>query len=158
MEKYIPLYALIKYAIIHDAVFLNNEKKWVKYGYDTHPENWDTVAHPVTKAMRDIFSKEVDRPTIISSLDSLKQLCVLNNIKLICVQTPVYKIIYDDSTFLEPQKICKELSIPFFDLNKKSIREDRKCFYNSNHLNLSGVGRMNSILKSDTTFRNFLLL
>ena len=157
-EKYVPLYALIKYAIIQDAIFLNNEKKWVKYGYDVHPENWDTVAYPITKTMRDFFSKEKDRFTIISSLDSLKSLCILNSIKLICVQTPVYKIIYDDSNFLEPQKICKELNIPFFDLNKENIRDEMNYFYNSNHLNLLGVHRMNNTLKSDTSFTNLLIL
>lgn len=40
-------------------------------------------------------------------------MCLTKNIKLLCIQTPVYKSIYDESIFSETKKICHYLNIPF---------------------------------------------
>lgn len=155
-EKYIPLYALFKYKLLHDAISLNNTDNWSKYGYEMNNSKWDTTMNPVKVIMKNYFFKKNDVPVITERLDSLKHLCFANDMKLLCIQTPVYKIIYDDSLFLETKKMCSSLNIPFIDANKNYIRTDIKYFYNSNHINKLGVAEMNAALKSDTLLALFL--
>jgi hypothetical protein len=149
-EKYIPLYAIFKYKLLLDAIYLKSSDNWSKYGYEMNNNKWDTILNPVKNIMKDFFFKKSDITSITNSLDSLNNVCFLNNTKLVCIQTPVYKVIHDDSTFSKTKSICSNLNIPFVDANKAYIRNNIKYFYNSNHLNKFGVGAMNAVLRSDT--------
>ncbi len=155
-EKYIPLYAIFKYELLKDAISLNDNDNWSKYGYEMNDKKWDTIANPVKDIMRNFFFKKSEITSITNALDKLNNVCFLNNIKLTCIQTPVYKVIYDNASFLETKIICNNLNIPFIDANKEYIRNNMEYFYNSNHLNKFGVAEMNAVLKSDTILKSIL--
>ncbi|HEY4832637.1 MAG TPA: hypothetical protein VIH61_08785 [Waddliaceae bacterium] len=153
-ERHIPLYALLKYKLFFDCLTLKNVSAWAKYGYEKHDESWDTVSNPVkTDHIKDYFDTTASAlDELKGRLDSLNTLCKQNNIKLICVQTPVYKAIYVKRYFSLTGQICDDLKIPFFDLNRDSIDDNIDLFYNSNHLNTAGVRAMTSNLLSDPDF------
>lgn len=155
-ERYIPMYAMFKYKHTEDAILLNNINSWAIYGYERHDETWDTIAHPITDVIKKKYFIESEEKGIYKSLDSLNKLCRLHNIKLICIQTPVYKNIYDLHTFSRTEKICKSLSIPFIDANKDYLINNSDFFYNVNHLNTKGVNMLNSFLKNDSLFNSFM--
>lgn len=154
-EKYVPLYAIFKYKVFPDVISLKQDNDWSRYGFEMHQEDWDTVSKPVTPIMRDFFFKPSDIDSITNTLSELKLLCTAHNIKLLCIQTPVYKVIYDDASFQQLNSICENLHIPFVDANKAYIRNDIKYFYNSNHLNKRGIDAMNALLKSDSLLMTF---
>jgi hypothetical protein len=157
-ERYIPLYAVFKYKLLSDCLFLPNANKARArcYGYDEHDEQWDTVANPVVSVEKDHFFKPSQISSIADALDSLHHLCLINNIKLLCIQPPVYKNCQDDFAFSATKKICGSEGIPFIDANDESIRNDITNFYNSNHLNKYGVAKMDSLLEKDTLLASFL--
>ena len=155
-EKYVPLYAIFKYKMFVDCVTLQNSGDYTKYGFEKHEEQWDTIAKPITNILKKSFYTQKDEPSIVAALNELNQLCVKNNIKLLCIQTPVYKIIQDDKFFNATALVCKKLNIPFVDVNVKPIQQHIGFFYNSNHLNSKGVEEMNQYLKKDPILINFL--
>jgi hypothetical protein len=158
IEKYVPLYAIFKYQILSDIIFLKPENNnWIKYGYEIHDEKWDTISNPIGIKMKDYYFKETDVDTISKSLKLLNEICLANNSKLICIQTPVYKIIMEKYLFNETGNICRNLNIPFIDANYDSIRNNINFFYNSNHLNLKGVNKLNSIIKKDSLLNSILI-
>ena len=152
-ERYIPLYAILRYRLMMDCILMNRLDSWVKIGYEKHDEQWDTVAHPLDRKFffdHYAFNKlQSNNDTIKSHLNILYNLCKQNHIKLICVQTPVYKDIYDPGAFVLPEKMCSELGILFINTNTDSMMNDRHNFSNANHLNTTGVIKtMNTIIKN----------
>jgi len=157
-EKYIPLYAMLKYKHTGDAILMNNIDNWVIYGYEKHDEKWDTQSNPVSDIGKQFYFKMSQSNEVSQALDSLKQICELNKIKLICIQTPVYKVLYDEQLFSETGKICSRLKIPFIDADKEYFRNDMDLFFNVNHLNKAGVDKFNEFLKNDSQFNAYMKL
>ena len=155
-EKYIPLYAIFKYRILGSCLIIENKNNYSENGYERHDEKWDTIAKPVTDIMKKSFFNEAEKPRIINALDDLNKFCKKNNIKLLCIQTPVYKSIHEDIVFSKPASICKSLGILFIDANVEYIRSDINCFYNSFHLNTLGVLQMNLIFKENKVLTSFI--
>jgi hypothetical protein len=155
-EKYIPLYAIFKYRMFVDCLTLKNSGDYTKYGFEKHEEHWDTIAKPITDILKKSFYTQKDEPSIVAALNELNQLCLKNNIKLLCIQTPVYKVIQNDEAFNATASICKKLNIPFVDVNVKPIQQHIDFFYNSNHLNSKGVEQMNLYLEKDPVLKSFL--
>jgi hypothetical protein len=155
-EKYVPLYAIFKYKMFVDCLTLQNSGDYTKYGFEKHVEKWDTIAKPITNILKKSFYTKKEEPSIVTALSELNQLCVKNNIKLLCIQTPVYQIIQDDKIFNATALVCKKLNIPFVDVNVKPIQQHIGFFYNSNHLNNKGVEEMNLYLKKDPILNGFL--
>jgi hypothetical protein len=153
-ERNIPLYALLKYKLFFDCLTLSNVSAWAKYGYEKHDESWDTLSNPIkTDHIKEYFdTTTLGLNEVKHQLDSLNRLCKQNNIKLICVQTPVYKVIYVKRFFYLAGQLCNDLGIPFFDLNSDAIDGNITDFYNSNHLNTKGVTAMNVNLLSNPDF------
>jgi len=151
-EKYVPLYAIFKYQQLKNDILLNNIDNWTKYGYEKHDETWDTISNPVSDINKSSYFKISDSHLIKQALNSLKTLCEHHKIKLICIQTPVYKACYDEQLFSETKRIAESLNIPFIDANKEYIRNDIGNFYNSNHLNINGTNKLNDFLKNDSLF------
>jgi hypothetical protein len=155
-EKYIPLYVIFKYQLLSSCISLTHVGNYVKYGYERHNEQWDTITRPVNADKRKNYWKEEDKPGITKALRELKKLSTDNKITLICIQTPVYKILHDDVTFSWAGEICRSLDIAFIDANLPHIRDNINYFYNSNHLNLKGVNEMNRHFKNNVLLRNML--
>lgn len=155
LEKYLPLYAVFKYRSLVDCFSNKNSSNYCKYGYDRHDEKWDTILKPVTDTLKKSFYDIDEKKMVVSSLIEFKELCNKNNIKLLCIQTPVYKIIQDRNAFDDTKNMCRALVIPFLDANFDFIRNDLKYFYNSNHLNTDGVLAMNSELKKNSLLLSF---
>lgn len=147
-EKYIPLFALFKYQLVEDAVTLKYSCTF-KEGFELNDEQWDTIKNPVLRIMKKHYVR-IDKIALLKKqLQLLKSICAKNNIQLLCIQTPVYKSIYDSKVFQRSSEICKSLNIPFIDVNSAVIRENIHNFYNSSHLNKNGVEEMNKLLKND---------
>lgn len=157
-EKYIPLYSIFKYRQLRNCFFVKNINNFKKYGYQMHDEHWDTIANPITLSAKKLYFKKNQMEPIANSLRELNELCFKNGIKLLCVQTPVYKNIYDEATFSNTRKICKKINVPFLDINDQSIRDNVKYFINSNHLNKYGVEQMNFFLRKEKTLASFLII
>ncbi|PWA03897.1 hypothetical protein [Flavobacterium psychrotolerans] len=154
-EKYIPLYALFKYQILRDCLFKKPLTNYEKYGFGMQEKKWDTILWPVSDKNKKNYFKKSEIPSITNLLNELNQLCLKSNIKLLCIQTPVYKVLQDDWAFSQTKKICDSLNIPFVDANKEEIRNDMKCFYNGLHLSKTGVEQMNQFLEKDSTLISF---
>lgn len=147
-ERYVPLYALFKYQLFFDCVSLKYSNSFPA-GFELNDEKWDTIKYPITDFNKKYFFKPKEIPAITKALDNLNKLCLKNNIKLICIQTPVYKVVYDETVFKTPKLICEGLEIPFLDVNKDYIRNDTKYFYNAIHLNKNGIEEINKLFRNN---------
>jgi hypothetical protein len=153
-EKYVPLYALFKYQLFTDCITLKNANTF-KAGFELNDEKWDTIKYPINANSKKYFLKQKDIPNIEHSLKMLKDLCLKNNIRLLCIQTPTYKVTYDSVTFQIPKLLCAKLNIPFIDANFETIRAKTDYFYNVMHLNKNGVYEMNKLLKNEKELDTF---
>ncbi|WP_291097990.1 MULTISPECIES: hypothetical protein [unclassified Flavobacterium] len=151
-ERYIPLYSIFKYKMLDDCLSITQ-----KYNMNCNhivDKKWDTIHNPITNSMKKNYSNKV-QITTVNSLGELNNLCKKNNIKLLCIQTPVYKAIYDELAFKNTKVICKTLNISFIDINIKPFRNNIEYFYSPTHLNKYGVEQMNQLLKKDSTLITF---
>jgi hypothetical protein len=89
-------------------------------------------------------------------LRAIDSLCKANHALLLCLQTPIYKAIYNKEYYSIPDSLCRVSAIPFFDTNCDSIDSDINNFYNIDHMNTNGVIRMTNRLLSDSVFRSLL--
>lgn len=152
-ERYVPLYSIFKYSLFANCMTLKNQSNYFEHRYEMHTEKWDTITNPIKDVMKTRFFSDEQIGPVKAALNDLNLLCKKNNIQLICIQTPVYKVIYDSIVFSRNAAICKSLNIPCIDANAKHIRDDINNFYNSNHMNVNGVLQMNKILATDTTLQ-----
>ncbi|MES2410309.1 MAG: hypothetical protein V4535_02575, partial [Bacteroidota bacterium] len=137
-EKYIPLYALFKYQLFEDCITLKKSNSFPE-GFELHDEKWDTIKYPINYVNKKHYFKSNEIKSVTKALGEFDKLCKKSNIKLICIQTPVYKVAYDEKTFAAPKLICDSLKIPFMDVNAVHIRSDINYFYNTMHLNKNGI-------------------
>jgi hypothetical protein len=149
LEKYLPLYAIFKYRKL--PLYLSKKyvgvSRFEKYGYGFNNREWDTLKHPEIKNTQIQYPLIQQQLKVKKALIQLNDLCASYGIKLICIQTPVHESIFSKSLFNVPKRICEDINIVFIDVNYESIRSERKNFYNSNHLNTSGIAAMNNKLK-----------
>jgi hypothetical protein len=158
-EKYLPLYALFKYKTFKDCLFPKKQNPFLQYGYENMEEHWDTVKHPVKKVTARVtphYYKDQDLPAISVGLKQLHHVCQSHGIVLICIQTPVYKSIYNEKTYKKAAAMAKDLGIPFLDLTTTEFRNDISLFYNANHMNRRGVEKMNAYLKNNDSLKVWL--
>ncbi len=153
-EKYIPLYALFKYQLFRDCVTLEKSSLFSE-GFEGNNKQWDTVKIPVSDVMKKYFIKNSQIKQLKKQLNELKTLCGKNNIRLIFIQTPVYKSVYNRSGFEKSATIAKSVGIPFIDVSSSPIRHDIRNFYNSAHLNKNGIDQMNKLLKNEKQLTAF---
>jgi hypothetical protein len=159
-EKYLPLYALFKYKTFKDCLFPRNPNLFLQYGYENKYDHWDTIKRPIDKVtgrvVRNYYRAE-DLPAIKNALNRLKQTCADKGISLICIQTPVYKSIYDEEIYSRSAAMCKDLHVPFLDLTGTNFRNDISLFYNANHMNRHGVETMNAYLRNNDSVRMLMV-
>lgn len=155
-ERYVPLYALFKYNMFLDCITLKYSNAFPK-GFELNDEKWDTIKYPISDFNKKYFLKQKDISSLSKTLKQLDGLCKKNNIQLVCIQTPVYKSIYESKAFEIPKTICHALKIPFIDVSDSFIKDKTDYFYNAIHLNKDGVYEMNKLLKNekelDTIFK-----
>ena len=154
-EKYVPLYAIFKYKLLGDCITLNKSNLYPK-GFEMNDEVWDTTKSPVNDEMKKYFFKENEIQILKKQLNDFNLFCKKKNIKLICIQTPVYKVLYNEKNFEQSISICRNNNIKIIDANYEKIRNNSDYFYNTNHLNKNGVIEMNKLLKNEKELINFL--
>jgi len=154
-EQYIPLYAIFKYQLLQKSLFPKNDGRDL-YGFGLNDENWDTIKNPPTNLMKKYFLKSSQAQNLEIALASLQKICKDRNIKLLCIQTPVYKVLQNELVFSQTAVICENLGIPFIDANIPLIRNDIRNFYNSNHLNKNGVTKLNAFFSVNAALDAFL--
>ena len=153
-EKYIPLYAIFKYQQLYDCISLKN-KDIFKEGFELVDKKWDTIKYPPNDNLKKYFIKKHEISSLLVNLENLKSICKLYKIKLLCLQTPVYKSLYIQNNFDFSKTICDSLKIDFINATYDDITKDYNCFYNSNHLNKYGINRFNSLLKQENQLSTF---
>lgn len=154
-EKYIPLYSIFKYRLLDDCISIQNNDFNTTNSNHINDELWDTIAKPIHKSAKKYYFNDNQIDSISKALGKLNNLCSKSNIKLICIQTPVYKSIYDNIAFTNTRLICRKLNVPFVDVNEKFFRNNINLFYNSNHLNKKGVEQMNQFFKKNVLIESF---
>jgi len=97
-----------------------------------------------------------DTASISNALDSLNLFCRQQGIRLICVQTPTYKVWHNEKLCAVVKDICEKGKVPFVDGDAEFIRNDMDCFYNPLHLNKYGVGKFSRFLSADPAFSDLL--
>jgi hypothetical protein len=156
LDKTIPLYALYKYKVLNRCLTSNEETAQAKFGYNKRDDKWDTVANPISSSGKSIFIKSSLETSTALMLDSLNKLCAENNAKLLCIQTPMYKSVWDNAAFERNRRICSTANVPYIDVNTTTIGEHVENFYNTFHMNTNGVRKMNAFLAADSTLKVFL--
>ncbi len=155
-ERYIPLYALFKYQLFMDCITLKKSNAFPR-GFELNDEKWDTIKYPISNSSKKYYYKPNQTKNISNAIKQFDAFCKKNNIQLICIQTPVYKIAYEPEAFERQYKICKQLKIPFVDISDSYLKDKTDYFYNAIHLNKKGVFEMNKLLKNekelDTIFK-----
>lgn len=153
-EKYIPLYALFKYQLFEYCVTLKNSTIFPE-GFQLNDEKWDTIKYPISDVNKKHYFKSNQISAVAKALSEFDKVCKKSNIQLICIQTPVYKVAYDEKTFAAPKLICKSIKIPFMDVNAAYIRNNINYFYNATHLNKNGITEINKLFKNEKELVTF---
>lgn len=154
-EKYIPLYSIFKYKLLDDCLFIKTKKYNMNCNHLVD-KKWDTIDNPIESEDYGNYFTKNHIISLTNSLNKLKKLCSDNNIKLLCIRTPIYISLHDDLASKNANTVCKSLNIPFLDVNVELIRSNIKYFYNPSHLNKNGVEQMNQLLKKDDLLISFL--
>ncbi|MBT3519657.1 MAG: hypothetical protein HN480_00170, partial [Gammaproteobacteria bacterium] len=106
LEKYVPLYAIFKYKKL--SLYFNNKytgkSRFERFGYGKNNATWDTINHPTHNQSINYYPLKLDPTGVKKALSGLKDLCSSYEIKLICIQTPVYKSIFVGEIFNLPKK------------------------------------------------------
>lgn len=155
-EQYVPLYALFKYRQFRNCIFIKNVNDYKTYGYQKNDRYWDTLAPNKERLLLQKYFKKEALPGISDALSALNKICIQHQIKLLCIQTPVHKTVYDSALYSATGTICRQLNIPFIDVNTPYFTSHARFYLNANHLNTYGVGQLNLFLKKDPVFNQFI--
>lgn len=153
-EKYVPMYTIFKYRLLKDCLFLDKTNSFPK-GYGENTDQWDTIKNPPSDEVKKFFIKDSQFPKLIEDLKAFHKFCLQKNIKLLCIQTPIYKTLSNHKKFKETIALCNSLGIPIIDANYPEISSNISFFYNSNHLNLNGVTILNKMLCEEKELKHF---
>jgi hypothetical protein len=153
-EKYIPLYSIFKYKLLDDCLYIKTKKFNMNCNHLVD-KKWDTIHNPIENENYGNYFTKNHMISLTNLLKKLKKICSDNNIKLFCIQTPIYKSVQDDLAFKNATTICKSLNVPFLDVNVEPIRSNINYFYSPWHLNKKGVEQMNQLLKKEDLLTSF---
>ncbi|HWB93898.1 MAG TPA: hypothetical protein VG605_18720 [Puia sp.] len=153
LERYLPLYALLKYKMFNICATVPDDKTWRRDRYERHDEHWDTLSHPIGPGatITSLYFADADT-SLEKALIQMDSLCASHQIRLACVQVPMYQAAYIKQKFAFTAAICSRLHIPFFDLCTPELDSDINNFYNINHCNSTGVAKMTRVLLADPAF------
>jgi hypothetical protein len=155
-EKYLPLYALFKYRQFRNCIFIKNTNDYKTFGYQKKDQYWDTIVPNNERFLKHKYFKKSALPSISIALSALNTMCVRHHIKLLCIQTPVHQSVYDTVLYSATGTLCRQLKIPFVDVNTPYFASHSKLYLNANHLNTYGVGQLNLFLNKDPVFNHFI--
>lgn len=157
-DLHVPFYKYVNHNDVLSCAFKSLTGESVrpngKYkGFQTFPAHWDSAFSSFKKANPNGFSSPIDEPTL-KLFDTFVNYCVDHDIKLIFINSPSY---YEATELLtnraEIDSIYNSYSIkyniPFLDYTNDSIGLDTVNFYNSQHMNTTGVIKFNATLSND---------
>ena len=113
-ERYLPLYALLRYKYIFECFNLQNGNQWLKVGYTPAQLIWDSVkTQPTTNFnyINNVYIKYIDK--FKERLSTFNSFCQENKMKLVCIYSPLYYTIYDKNVAKAMNQMCHELNIGF---------------------------------------------
>jgi hypothetical protein len=140
--------------LLEDCVRLNKTNNF-KEGFGQNNDRWDTIKYPVSDEVKKFFINDNEYNALKKQLKKFNQFCQQNNIKMLCIQTPIYKILSNHKKFRQTITLCKSLNIPIIDANYTNVSMEINHFFNSNHLNKNGVVQMNKLLKEEKELNQF---
>ncbi len=156
-EKYVPLYALLKYKNLIECIKMTEGKKWTKNrGFvSAGLKSWDSSTEKFSW-----LSYHCASSTIFPAYDSIKyefklfsDYCIANNIHLICVQGPAYNVLYSEKHFNQVAKMCNELKIDFFDYSVDTTFDNNLAWFRDiYHLNEKGAEELCNRMCKDQRF------
>ena len=153
-ERFMPLFALLRYRAIIECIDMKAGKSWEKIGYEPQATVWDTITHPIDhNYFNNCYAGYLrNADSIKVHMAYLNAFCKSKNIQLVCVQSPVFKDIYNEKAYAEIGDICSVLNIPFININDDSITSNSKNFTDATHLNTTGVPKMLNVIAKNRTF------
>jgi hypothetical protein len=157
-ERYMPLYAILRYKMFANCITQKDGKEWMKNGYLAQTGVWKydptNTADVMYRQYADTFTMRYHQ--IKEQLSHLNKLCMTNGAKLICVNTPLYHKAFLNRGFELPGKMCAELNIPFIDMHAHAMTENVQYFSDVQHLNSKGADIFCKQLCADSTFLKWL--
>ncbi len=157
MERYIPLYAIVKYKLFFNCIAMTNGKIWLKDNGLLKNDSTQILHSTVDSIYKNNFwsySHFLESyDTIKVQLDSFNALCKKNNINLICTSLPISDPMYSKEYFDKVGQMCRDLNIPFFDYGQNvSFNKNMRNFSDHLHLNILGADKFCTQLCNDSNF------
>ena len=157
-DIYFPLYRYVHnnhvyrnrlFSFLNGGSITNGKYK----GFKSSDMRWDTSFANFKKKNRNGYTNPIDTMTL-RLFDMFVKYCVNENIKLIFVNAPAY---YESNLMLKNRNEIDSIylyysmkySIPYFNYSYNEICFDTLNFYNSQHLNSTGVKKFNKVLAND---------
>jgi len=156
-ERYLPLYALLRYGSLPDVVQMKGGKQWAREGYAPNTERLDTLKSlRKTAWMVPVYKYFADRrDSVASQLAWINDYCKTRHIRLICVQSPVFRSVFDPRVYSIAGEVCAELNIPYIEGNVDYIINDVRNFSDPDHINTTGIPKFMRLIASDPRFAGF---
>ncbi len=153
-EKYVPLYAILRYKMLSSCITMADGATWLRNGYMKNDGYLDTSVLDMKKIGNIDGYKEFGQmyDSIKTQLLYFKTYCSENKINLICLQSPVFKIVHYKESFGLTGQMCKELDIRFIDANDPSLINYPVNFLDPLHLNTIGVQKFCNYLCKNQEF------
>ena len=149
-HRYIPFYSLSMFGYGYAGIATkglfgleNRSSDPLNQGYEDRSLEWDGTFDRFKIANPDGKRYGID-PRGVEQLKKTVKLALGHNVPIVLVYAPelaenfAYTIDRNEIIAVY-QDLSEEFNIPFWDLSKMGICEHRKYFYNSQHLNVSGV-------------------
>ena len=139
-ERYIPAYAILKYRMFFDCILLNNRSEWVKSGMELAPHKLCESKDDSSFADQLFLTfRPKDRDSLLTSqLIVLRSRLAQDGVKLVAVQVPVYRKIYN-ARFEDTKRICASAGVPLLDFCDSTFDNDCSIFSDYDHLNKEGA-------------------
>ncbi len=154
-ERFIPLYAILRYKVFIDCITLHYGKMWERDGYLKQKNPWDSSAVPIPVEQRNggdfrYFPHRYD--SVKAQLTVFRDLCRQHGLQLLCIQSPVFWELYDSTIFSLPGRMCAELGIPYIDMAKPDLCSRYELFADPLHLNDVGAAIFSAKVARDSCF------
>lgn len=145
-ERYIPAFSMLKYRKIWDALLLNNQSQWLEIGMESESISiCGTENNLPTQDLLKIYRPQHQDEKLVKDLKILKNKYQKLGVKMVAVQVPVYKSIYNQR-FLATHSICQKAGIPLLDLAIPQYNSECSLFKDLNHLNTNGASKISDSL------------
>jgi hypothetical protein len=160
LVKYIPLYGLTYFDPLQTLAFIKhsvipNDNNVYKNGFNPVYANFNEEFEQFKIINPNGINFKVDN-NLIKKLESIIKLSLKNEMKVFLVFSPSYSEVQNyinnrTEIINIYESLSQKYNIPFLDFSDSYISQDKKYFYNSQHLNYTGATEFTRILMTQLT-------